>query len=736
MTLHVFGIRHHGPGCARALRAALEALAPDVLLVEGPPDANDALVFVGHEGMTPPIALLVHAVDDPQSSSFYPFAEFSPEWQALRYGAAHGVPTRFMDLPSAHTLALRAELAADEDREQGPELTLREDPIGTLAEAAGFADHEQWWDVQVEQRLDAGGLFEAILEAMVALREDHIETRRIEQQREAHMRTVIRAAQKDGFERIAVVCGAWHAPALARLGPSKSDAELLKGLPKVKVAATWIPWTHARLATRSGYGAGVDSPGWYAHVFEHQARAPLVWATLAARHLREHDLDASAASVIETVRCADALAALRDLPAPGLSELRHAIEAVLCGGEPARLALVRSNLEVGERLGEVPDDVGRVPLMRSFEQELKRLRLKLTSEHLQLELDLRKENDRDRSRLFHRMQALGVAWGRLSGGARGTGTFKEHWQLTWQPEFTVDIIAANIHGNTVEVAAGHALSERALQADLPVLSQLVEVAILAHLPSALDVLLRELDARAATSSDVRIQMEALGPLARLARYGDVRETRAELVLPVLEALFERVIVGLAPACSQLDDEAAAQMIHALGLTHAACLLLDDAELKTEWLAALRGLMTGGGAHPRIRGRSCRLLLEQRELVDGELATRASLELSRAVAPEHAAQWIEGLVAGDGLLLVHQEELLAMLDTWLGALGDDAFQEQLPLLRRAFAGLQPGERRTVAQRVKRGESNRKKDSTPARALDEANVARVLPVLAQLLGVDRA
>jgi hypothetical protein len=736
MTLHVFGIRHHGPGCARALRSALDTLAPDVVLVEGPPDANEALTFVGHEGMTPPIALLVHAADDPQLSSFYPFAEFSPEWQALRYGAAHGVPTRFMDLPSAHMLAVRAAPVEDETHDEPPEFALRADPIGILAEAAGFTDHEQWWDVQVEQRLDAGGLFEAILEAMTALRAAHTETGPVERQREAYMRTVIRAAQKDGFQRIAVVCGAWHAPALAKLGPAKVDAELLKGLPKVKVAATWIPWTYARLATRSGYGAGVDSPGWYAHVFEHEARAPLVWATLAARHLRTHDLDASAASVIETVRCADALAAIRDLPAPGLTELRHAIEAVLCGGEPARLALVRSKLEIGDRLGEVPEDVGRVPLMRSFEQEVKRLRLKLTSEQLQLELDLRKENDRDRSRLFHRMQALGVAWGRPSGGARGTGTFKEHWQLAWQPEFAVDIISANIHGNTLEVAATRALSERSLLADLPLLSQLVEVAILAHLPSALDVLLRELDARAATSSDVRVQMEALGPLARLARYSDVRETRAEHVLPVLEALFERVIVGLAPACSQLDDEAAGQMIHALGLTHAACLLLDDAELKSEWLAALRGLMTGGGAHPRIRGRTCRLLLEQRELADGELATRASLELSRSVAPEHAAQWIEGLVAGDGLLLVHQEELLSMLDTWLGALADDAFQEQLPLLRRAFSGLQPGERSTVAQRVKRGESSPKSHRTPTRALDEANVARVLPVLAQILGVDHA
>ena len=40
MSRHVFGVRHHGPGSARSLRRALDALQPDVVLVEGPPDAD------------------------------------------------------------------------------------------------------------------------------------------------------------------------------------------------------------------------------------------------------------------------------------------------------------------------------------------------------------------------------------------------------------------------------------------------------------------------------------------------------------------------------------------------------------------------------------------------------------------------------------------------------------------------------------------------------------------------
>ena len=51
------------------------------------------------EGMRPPVALLAHALDEPGRAAFWPFAEFSPEWVAIRWALEHGVPVRFIDLP-------------------------------------------------------------------------------------------------------------------------------------------------------------------------------------------------------------------------------------------------------------------------------------------------------------------------------------------------------------------------------------------------------------------------------------------------------------------------------------------------------------------------------------------------------------------------------------------------------------------------------------------------------------
>ena len=94
----VFGIRHHGPGSARSLRAELEKLRPDLLLVEGPPDADGMIPLAGLAEMVPPVALLITLPNRPQEAVYYPFAEFSPEWQAILCGLQAGIPVRFMDL--------------------------------------------------------------------------------------------------------------------------------------------------------------------------------------------------------------------------------------------------------------------------------------------------------------------------------------------------------------------------------------------------------------------------------------------------------------------------------------------------------------------------------------------------------------------------------------------------------------------------------------------------------------
>jgi Family of unknown function (DUF5682) len=727
MSVRVFGIRHHGPGSARSLLSALEDMNPDAVLVEGPPDAGEVLGLMARRDMKPPVALLVYPPDAPQDAAYYPFAGFSPEWQALRYALGCGVTARFVDLP-------RSLDQGDEDEES----EIREDPVGLLAASAGYEDRELWWERQVEQRRDFTDLFDAIVEAMAALREGHEPPPR-EARREAYMRREIRQALQEGHGNVAVVCGAWHAPALKIEDYSaKSDDALLKGLKKRKTAATWIPWTAGRLSYRSGYGAGIASPGYYEHLWNSPGSdAGSRWLSHIARLLRSEDLDASPANVVEAVRVADTLAAVRDLAAPGLDELREAALATLCGGETEKLDLIRDKLEIGEKLGEVPAETPTVPLQRDLERLQKRLRLRPSAEERNLDLDLREENGRARSELLHRLRLVGIDWGEPRAVSGKSGTFHEVWVLRWRPELSVALIEANVWGNTVESAASSRVRNLAEGANLPRLTALLDAAILARLPeeSVGNVLGRVRDT--AASADARLLMDALPPLARVARYGDVRGTEASSVLPVVDALFERALVALPGACTSLDDDAARAMARSIGGVQECVNLLDRPGMAERWRAALSPLAEDDGVHALVRGWCCRLLLEAGDLDEGGLRKLAGLALSPAVPAPEAAAWVEGALRGSGLVLLHQDGLWRALDLWISNLDPETFTAMLPLLRRAFSGFEPPERRAMGEKVKKLKDEHEEAATPERdGVDHRRAARTLPVLAQILGVDHA
>ncbi|WP_435060433.1 DUF5682 family protein [Streptomyces sp. bgisy060] len=574
----LLGVRHHGPGSARGVRAVLEAEAPAAVLIEGPAEADALVALAGEPDMRPPVALLAHAVDDPGRAAFWPMAEFSPEWVALRWALDRGAAVRFVDLPAAHALA-----AADpaRSRAEGGEAVggLRIGPVAELASAAGYEDAERWWEDVIELRGDGDptAAFEALAEAMGALREAYGHGGHPRDPvREAYMRLQLRAARKEFGDSVAVVCGAWHVPALTRRTTVAADRALLKGLPKMKVELTWVPWTHRRLARHSGYGAGIDAPGWYGHLFAAPDRPVERWMAKAAGLLRAEDRLVSSADVIEAVRLTEALAALRGRPAPGLEETTDAIRAVLCEGSDVLLDLVRDRLVVGEALGEVPAAAPAVPLQRDLARRQRTLRLKPEPQERELGLDLRKDVDAERSRLLHRLRLLDVHWGEPVAGRAGTGTFRENWRLRWDPELHVRLAEAGVWGTTVEAAATAKAEFRARAATLlGDVTVLAEDCLLAGLTEALPAVMRALADRAALDADVAHLAQALPALARSLRYGDVRGTDTAALGEVAAGLAERICIGLPPSCTGLDADAAEQMRERLDAVHTAIALLPD-----------------------------------------------------------------------------------------------------------------------------------------------------------------
>ncbi len=731
--VEVLGVRHHGPGSARSVLAALGELDPDVVVIEGAPELDALVARAGDPGLVPPVAALVYAVDTPRRAAFYPLAVFSPEWVALRWAVARGAQVRFADLPAAHALV------EQEHEQPGP--VRRPDAIATLARAAGYDDPERWWEDAVEHRTTSSlETFAAIGEAMAEVRASAPDVEDAENaRREAAMRRVLRAVVKGGASRVAVVCGAFHAPALhpGTWPPASRDTSLLAGLPRTKVATTWAPWTADRLALASGYGAGVTSPGWYQHLFAAWERHEDVvagWLSRVARELRSEGMDAAPATVVEAVRMAGALAALRGRPSVGLTELTDATLTVLCGGSDLPMHLVSRRLVIGEELGRVPDTVPLTPLAADLARAQRSLRLKPSPATTTVTLDLRKDAQRDRSVLLHRLRLLGVGWGRPADAGRTTGTFKEAWELRWEPELAVALIEAGLYGTTVLGAAEAKVTERAREAtDLATLGQLVEACLTADLPEALAAVVEILAERTARQHDALALLDAVEPLARTQRYGDVRGADTSRVTGVLHTVATRASVGLRPACASLDDAAAARMRAAVDAAHRGIALVDDDDLTGPWHGALLAVAADARVHGAVAGRADRLLLDAGLLASDEAARRLSRHLSSGADPVAAAAWLDGFLEGDGLLLLHDRQLLRLVDTWVAGVDAATFEELLPLLRRTFSRFEPASRRQIGSRLR--EPGR---TEPRRGGPDVDVGRGLPAalrVADLLGLAR-
>ena len=101
-----FPIRHHSPACSFHLKKAVSDYQPDLILIEGPENADPLIPVLLHEDTKPPLALY-YAYRDRDGlvtekkgdyKCYYPFLDCSPELTALREAKSLGIPARFVDL--------------------------------------------------------------------------------------------------------------------------------------------------------------------------------------------------------------------------------------------------------------------------------------------------------------------------------------------------------------------------------------------------------------------------------------------------------------------------------------------------------------------------------------------------------------------------------------------------------------------------------------------------------------
>jgi len=457
------------------------------------------------------------------------------------------------------------------------------------------------------------------------------------------------------------------------------------------------------------------------------------WLTNVAHLLREQDLDASPAQIIDAIRLAETLASLRGNTLPGLYEFNEAILATLCFGNEAPMQVIHKKMIVGETIGDVPDDTPMVPLQRDLHAQQKRLRMRPEAGDSTLNLDLRQAAHLEKSHLLHRLSLLGIKWGNKQH-AGGKGTFHEVWKLQWTPELAIQIIEKSVWGNTVETAAsGYARNIADESDDLPKLTAIVNDVLQADLPDAVDHVVQQLQNRAAVSGDILQLMGSLPALVDVLTYGNVRKTDASMVRVVVDGIITRVIIGLPQAAQSLADEAAEQLYKLILGTHAALRTLNDSARLDEWYAVLRRMMDQPTIHGLIRGRACRICFDGGTINTEDTVIQMRLAVSAAEEPAHVAAWLQGFLQESGAILLVNPALLRIIDGWVMSLNPEQFPALLPLIRRIFSTFNTYERKQIGQTIKGGAPDKRKGKD-SDEIDAVRADAILATFAKLIGAE--
>lgn len=704
--------------------------------------------YVENPNLQPPVAILIYNDKELNEASYFPFAKFSPEWQAIKFGLKKDIPVRLMDLPMSINFTLsrdaknNPQLQLKTQQKLTPaERELRRDPFGQMAKLAGYDDSERWWEVTFEQDENETEIFTVIADLMAVLREETKNTESKETLlREAYMRKHLRKAIKEKFEKIAVVCGAWHVPPLQNYLQYKQSADnaLLRGIKKTRTKATWIPWTYERLSFQSGYRAGVLSPAWYDLLFGNRKEVVIRWMAKAARLLRKEDLEGSPANIIEAVRLADTLANLRGLVIAGISELREAAITVFSSGDETTLKLIENQLIIGNIMGKVPAEIPIVPLQKDLEKQIKSARLskeRNSPEKLTKELDLRKASNLLASHLLHRLLLIRIPWGKpMKGSQHKTGSFSESWKLEWKPDFSIRIIEAGMWGNTVENAATQQVSQKAITTnDLSEVAHLIEQSLNAALTSAIPILLKKLKDLSTLTKDPLQLMDALPPLVNIIRYGSTRKTDVKAVEQVVEQLIPRITLGLPNACQGIDEDVSEVIFKKIQNVNRVIGILNHPNYMKQWHRALRTITGTTNVDKLIIGGSTRLLFDREIIAVDQVITHMHFALSKNNEKSKTVRWLEGFLFGSGLLLIHNPTLWKIIDDWVNQLSPEDFQEILPLLRRAFANFSASERQKMLSLAKNGLPQITNHKTSEKEFITERVEEILPTLQLLLGL---
>ena len=732
-----YPVRHHSPVCAWHLERAMEQYQPELVLVEGPENANDLISILARPETRAPVALYYAYRDDagilraaepsgdelpPDSyACYYPFLDQSPELAALRLAERMGIPARFMDLSYGEILAatqagagLRKEEAAASyanDSYLAPELLWKR-----VCEKTGTRDFEEFWERYYESRGFSLSTEEFVrqMNAWCLLAREN--TPRLEMEadgclvRESHMARRIQEARQS-YGRILVVAGGFHLWGL--LHPEKEPGDRPQ-IPRDSQTVYPVRYSEPAADALSGYASGMPAPAFYRKLWKRlheegtdptDAWSSVVLDTIVrcGRRLRAKGEIISAYDEQCALQQARGLAVLRSKEAPGLYELQDCVlsafvkgEANLAGCEPLRLL---REINTGNRVGSLCRSDLVPPLVQDFARQCKKYRLRQDSadrQEVTLEI-FSKTRHRAESRFLHQSMFLDSGYAKrdkgpdLLGGT-GRNLIREHWVCQWSAGVETALVEHAVWGSTVAEASAQLLRRRLTETVRAVDgARLLAQGFLMGLGDTADAMANRLEELLLTDGDFSSLCGACGAINALDAWQEQYGEKGRYDYPaLLRRCFARILQML-PSMSAIDDRGVEAIQENCQLLYEVTARPPFADLRDAFLETLEELIAQDPIHPALHGAALGLLYggapEKKDL-----AVQVAAGYLRGTHDQklRAAAFLQGLFRTARDLLLVDDVQLAAIDALLCELEDEEFVALLPQLRLAFSYFTPTE----------------------------------------------
>jgi hypothetical protein len=725
----------------------LDERQPRAILIEGPRDATALLGQVAHKGTRTPIAIYTTFVDTTNQlaaaafdrakparfSAYYPLADYSPELVAIRKGLAAGAKVRFIDLTFPEmVLAEGGQKKTEQARSLLDEHYLHHSRfLKALCERTGARDPDDLWDHLYETDSQQTPTEEFIkrVETYCALSRADYTTEMLAAEahlaREVAMAAEIAAEAERGDGVIVVVTGGFHTSGLKeRLEADEKPKATHEPIPG-EAQTLLMRYGFAQLDRLNGYASGMPAPAFYQRVWEHlhdQKASDVLPATRAAtefivelgRISREKTPGLSPTDEIAALDQTRRLAGFRQHPQPTREDLLDGIRSSFIKGstdaEGLQVLTQARALLAGDRIGDLPPDVGVAPLVDDFRRTAASLKLDISNlVAKEIKLDLyRKVQSRATSHFFHRLQYLGVPFAeRLTGpdfiAGRDLERIQEIWRYLWSPDTESKLTEQTLYGGTLEEASANLLQHGLDEAEARGLGRRSDVTAtqLVHAcQMGVQRFAPELLARTATL------------IAEDASFVSLVSTAEQLLLlhSSREPLEAHHLVGLTEtannACQRacyllpqlvgISDKEEQDALDSLNALQQVVLSLGDSQANHLLLRNnLRLLLEEALCNPAIRGGAVGALHADGQMSDEELVRWVNGHME-----QDGPRFLGGLLRTNRACLWQVSALLENLNQTLCAWDESQFVRVLPELRLAFADLTAHEADLVARTVAR------------------------------------